>query len=205
MSQIALPLAAPGAGPARIVVGKANAGVLDAFAHAAEWPFRTAMLFGPPRSGKSLLARWFAEQGGDVADDAETVDEIELFHRWNRTQESGVPLLLVSNRPDWRVKLPDLGSRLGAALRLEVGEPDDALLAGLIAFHAERRGLVLDESAAAYLVPRCERSHMAVERLVETIDRLSLERKQAPTMAIWRDALDEVSGAPFRDGQGSLI
>jgi chromosomal replication initiation ATPase DnaA len=68
------------------------------------------------------------------------------------------------------------------------------MLTELIALHAEMRGLALDESAAAYLVPRCERSHMGVEKLVAAIDRLSLERKQAPTMAIWRDALDEVSG-----------
>lgn len=204
MSQIALPLAAgSGAGPSRIVVGNANAAVLDAFARAGDWPFRTAILLGPPRAGKSLLARWFAEQGaGDVVDDAETVDETELFHRWNRAQESGRPLLLVSNKADWRVTLPDLASRLGAALRLEIGAPDDAMLADLIALHAERRGLVLDESAAAYLVPRSERSHMAVERLVGTIDRLSLERKQAPTMAIWRDALDEVSGRSGEAGGG---
>jgi hypothetical protein len=204
MSQIALPLAAgSGAGPSRIVVGNANAAVLDAFARAGDWPFRTAILLGPPRAGKSLLARWFAEQGaGDVVDDAETADETDLFHRWNRAQESGRPLLLVSNQPDWRVTLPDLGSRLGAALRLEIGAPDDAMLADLIALHAEQRGLVLDESAAAYLVPRSERSHMAVERLVGTIDRLSLERKQAPTMAIWRDALDEISGRPGGSGGG---
>ncbi|MBV1688268.1 ATPase [Novosphingobium sp. G106] len=196
MSQIALPLAAgSGAGPSRIVVGNANAAVLDAFARTGDWPYRTAILLGPPRAGKSLLARWFAEQGaGDVVDDAETADETELFHRWNRAQESGRPLLLVSNQSDWRVTLPDLGSRLGAALRLEIGAPDDAMLADLIALHAEQRGLVLDESAAAYLVPRTERSHIAVERLVGAIDRLSLERKQAPTMAIWRDALDEISG-----------
>lgn len=204
MSQIALPLAAgSGAGPSRIVVGNANAAVLDAFARAGDWPFRTAILLGPPRSGKSLLARWFGEQGaGDVIDDAETADETDLFHRWNRAQESGRPLLLVSNKPDWRVTLPDLGSRLGAALRLEIGAPDDAMLADLIMLHAEQRGLVLDESAATYLVPRTERSHMAVERLVGTIDRLSLERKQAPTMAIWRDALDEISGANGEAGGG---
>jgi chromosomal replication initiation ATPase DnaA len=178
----------------RIVVGNANATVLDAFARAGEWPFRTAVLFGPPRSGKSLLARWFSEQGaGQTIDDAEKADEAGLFHLWNRTQESGRPLLIVSNRPDWTVALPDLGSRLGAALRLEIGEPDDAMLADLVALHAELRGLALDESAAAYLVPRCERSHMGVERLVAAIDRLSLERKQPPTMAIWRDALDEIS------------
>ena len=207
MSQIALPLAAgSGAGPSRIVVGNANAAVLDAFARAGDWPFRTAILLGPPRAGKSLLARWFTEQGaGDMIDDAETVDETDLFHRWNRAQESGRPLLLVSNRPDWQVTLPDLASRLGAALRLEIGEPEDVMLADLIALHAEQRGLVLEESAAAYLVPRSERSHMAVERLVGTIDRLSLERKQAPTISIWRDALEEISGGGHGGNQPRLL
>ena len=33
-----------------------------------------------------------------------------------------------------------------------------------------------------------------VERLVAEIDRLSLERKAAPTMAIWRDALEVITG-----------
>lgn len=198
MSQIALPLAAGnGAQPSRIVVGVANEAVVAAFAHAADWPFRTAVLFGPPRSGKSLLARWFADSGmGEVIDDAERMDETELFHRWNRAQESGTPLLLVCNHAEggWEISLPDLASRLGAALHLVVGEPDDAMLADLVAIHAEMRGLALGPDAAAYLVPRCERSHLGVERLVGTIDRLSLERKHAPTMAVWRAALDEIAG-----------
>lgn len=195
MSQIALPLGmAGGAGPSRIVAGNANAQVLEALANPAAWPFRTAVLAGPPRSGKSSMARWFAESGqGDSIDDADRMDETQLFHRWNRAQESATPLLLVS-AAEWRIALPDLASRIGAALHLEIGAPDDALLAELIAIHAEQRGLVLEESAAAYLVPRCERSHLAVERLVAAIDRLSLERKLPPGMAIWRDALDEVNG-----------
>lgn len=196
--QIALPLAAgPGAGPSRIVVGSANAHVVDAMAQAASWPFRTAVLAGPPRSGKSLLARWFAGNGGgEVVDDAETVEETALFHLWNRTQESGRPLLIVVNAEEggWRIALPDLASRLGAALHLAIGAPDDAMLADLLMVHAEQRGLVLGEDAAAYLVPRIERSHLGAERIVAAIDRLSLERKQAPTMAIWRDALDEIRG-----------
>jgi chromosomal replication initiation ATPase DnaA len=205
MSQFALPLAAA-SGPSRIVAGNANAAVLDAFARAGEWPYRTAVLFGPPRSGKSLLARWFVEQGaGEAIDDAETIPETELFHRWNRAQESGRPLLLVANRPDWQVALPDLASRLGAALRLEIGAPDDAMLADLVALHAEQRGLVLDANATSYLVPRSERSHMGIERLVAAIDRLSLERKQAPTLAIWREALDVIAGAKSDDGQARLL
>ena len=94
----------------------------------------------------------------------------------------------------WRIGLPDLASRIGAALPLAIGAPDDAMLAELILLHAEARGLPLDENACAYLVPRCQRSHVGVEQLVAAIDRLSLERKQPPTMAIWREALEELAG-----------
>jgi hypothetical protein len=198
MSQIALPLAAgSGAGPSRIVVGNANAGVIEALGSAESWPFRTAVLFGPPRSGKSLIGRWFAENGvGEVVDDAERIDETELFHRWNRAQESGRALLLICNGEEegWRIALPDLKSRLGAALHLSIGAPDDAMLAELIALHAEHHRLILGEEAAAYLVPRAERSHLGVERLVGAIDRISLERKAPASFAVWRDALDEVTG-----------
>jgi hypothetical protein len=197
MSQIVLPLSAGAVGPSRIVVGTANAGAVEALAVAATWPFRTAILIGPARSGKSLIAQWFsASGGGEAIDDADAIDETELFHRWNRAQESGTPLLLVagSGAGEWQVKLPDLSSRLGAALHLEIGVPDDEMLAELILLHAEQRGMVLGPDAAAYLVPRCERSHLGVERLVAVIDRISLERKAPPTQGIWRDALDELLG-----------
>jgi chromosomal replication initiation ATPase DnaA len=90
--------------------------------------------------------------------------------------------------------VPDLASRLGAALHLAIGEPDDAMIAELIAVHAEQRGLALGPDAAAYLVPRCERSHIGIERLVAAIDHLSLERKVPPTQGIWREALEELMG-----------
>ncbi len=197
MRQIPLPLGSCAeAQPARIVVGSANSQVIEALGQVAGWPFRTALLFGPPRSGKSLLGRWFAESSaGEVIDNADKLDEAELFHRWNRVQESGRPLLIVANAADggWNITLPDLASRMAAALHLEIGEPDDAMMAELIAVHAEMLGLALGPDAASYLVPRVERSHLEVERLVGTIDRLSLERKQAPSLAIWREAIEELA------------
>jgi len=195
MSQIVLPLSRAAAGPARIVLGATNASVAEALAHPESWPFRTAVLTGPPRSGKSLFARWFAESGkGDAIDDAQSLDEAELFHRWNRAQEQGRPLLIVGGEPPWDIALPDLKSRLGAALQLEIGPPDDAMAAELIDAMAEERALPLGHDAAAYLVPRAERSYFQLERLVEAIDRLSLERKAPPTLAIWRAALEAVQG-----------
>jgi chromosomal replication initiation ATPase DnaA len=199
MKQIALPLSPePGSAAApRFVVGSGNSAVIEALREAESWPFRTAVLSGPPRSGKSLLARWFVENGlGAALDDADTMDEDVLFHRWNRAQEERQPLLVVSNAGEagWTITLPDLASRLGAAMRLEIGPPDDAMLADLIHLHAEMRGLALDDSATAYLVGRCVRSHLGVEQLVAAIDRISLERKQAPTLAVWRQALEEIAG-----------
>jgi chromosomal replication initiation ATPase DnaA len=195
MTQIVLPLSRAAAGPARIVLGTGNAAVAEALAHPESWPFRTAVLSGPPRSGKSLFARWFAESAkGDAIDDARVLDEAELFHRWNRAQEEGRPLLIVGGEPPWDIALPDLRSRLGAALQLEIGPPDDAMAGELILALAEERGLPLADDAAQYLVPRAERSYFQLEKLVEAIDRLSLERKVPPTLAIWRAALEAVQG-----------
>lgn len=197
MTQIVLPLGRGEAAPSRIVIGNANAAALEAMAAAATWPFRTAVLHGPPRSGKSLIARWFAQQGiGEAIDDADRMDETTLFHRWNRAQEEGTSLLLVSGRDEeaWTIALPDLRSRVGAALHLSIGTPDDAMLTDLLAVHAEQRGLALGPDAASYLVPRAERSHLGAEQLVAVIDRLTLERKVAPTLAVWRDALEEIMG-----------
>ncbi len=202
-SQIALPLIPAGAGePSSIVIGSGNRAVVEALAAPASWPFRTAILHGPPRAGKSLFARWFAaQQAGEAIDDAETLDETAIFHRWNRAQESGIPLLLVVGDGGWDIDLPDLRSRMGAALQLEIGPPDDALATDLMLSHAAQRGLVLGEGAPAYLVPRMERSYAAIEKIVGEIDRLSLERQVPATLSVWRDALEAVQGPD----QGRLL
>lgn len=198
MSQLALPLAGgDDEDPSlRIIIGQANEAVAKGLSDPATWPFHTAVLSGPPRSGKSLLGRWFARAhpSAQVIDGVDTCDEAEVFHAWNRAQESGAPLLLITDATDWAIALPDLRSRLSAALHLVISEPDDALLSALLELHAARRRLVLGDSAATYLVPRIERSYAAVERIVAEVDRISLERKLPPARSIWRDALEAVQG-----------
>ncbi|MFN3864953.1 MAG: HdaA/DnaA family protein [Erythrobacter sp.] len=210
-SQIALPLSSrTPAAAQRIIVGAANAHVIEALQEPARWPFHVAVLTGPPRSGKSLLARWAQGLAGadrlDVIDDAESMDETELFHRWNAVQQGGsrdgAALLIVVNadeaRGGWQISLPDLASRIGGSLQLEIGAPDDAMAAELIRAHAEARGLTLPEGAAEYLVPRTTRSFAAIETLVATIDRISLERQAPATMSVWRAALEALHGPEQR-------
>ncbi len=192
----------------RIIVGQPNEAVFDACRHAQDWPFRTALLWGEPRSGKSLIARWFENSGlGDVIDDAQGWQEDAIFHRWNRAQETRRPLLIVGPPvPDgWTITLPDLRSRLGPALNLRIDTPDDDMLAGLIEAHAEARGLVLADGATTYLVPRTPRSFAGVEALVAEIDRITLERKVPATLAIWREALEIVLGGGPAGEQEELL
>lgn len=197
MSQIALPLELPG-GAQRIVSGPSLQPVLSALQASASWPYRTAVLSGPPGSGKSLIAQWFSASGaGEAIDQADRMDEVDVFHRWNRAQADGRALLVVAGAPvapagqngGWRIGLPDLASRLGAALPLMIGPPDDALLRALVEEHARRRGLVIGAAVLDWLMLRIERSHAAVDAIVATLDRLSLERKAPVTLALARDAL----------------
>jgi hypothetical protein len=206
-SQIALPLTVGAPAEARrIIVGPANAHVIDALQDPSRWPFHVAVLTGPPRSGKSLLARWAQGLAGadrlEVIDDAERMDEAALFHRWNAVQQGGLregaALLIIANADEehggWRIALPDLASRIGGSLAFEIGAPDDAMAAELILAHAEARGLSLPEGAADYLVPRTTRSFAAIEALVAAIDRISLERQSPATMSVWRAALEALHG-----------
>ena len=198
-SQIALPLAPAGEGQARrIVVGNANAKAIEALQSPESWPFHTAVLTGPTRSGKSLIGAWAKGLGIHVIEGADAVDEAEIFHHWNAVQEGGSraghKLLLIANSTPWEITLPDLKSRLGGSLQLAIGEPDDAMAASLIEAHAEARSLSLAEGAADYLVPRTRRSFADIEALVRIIDRISLERAAPATMSVWRAALEALHG-----------
>jgi len=197
--QSALPLAPGGSrGSQRIVIGNANAAVIDALKTPESWPFHTAVLTGPRRSGKSLIGRWAASEGIEVIDGADGRQEADIFHSWNAVQKggsrAGQALLLITGKTPWEIALPDLRSRLGGSLQLSIDDPDDAMAASLIEAHAEARALSLAEGAADYLVPRTRRSFASIEALVAAIDRISLERQAPATMSVWRAALEALQG-----------
>lgn len=199
VSQIALPLGPAGqCKPQRIIVGNANAHVVEALRDPENWPFGVAVLTGPPRSGKSLLGIWAERAGITVIDGADALDENAVFHRWNAVQqggsEAGAKLLLIADKRPWDIALPDLRSRLGGSLQMEIGDPDDAMAGELIVAMAAQRGLSLGQGAAEYLVPRAARSFAEIERLVTAIDRISLERQTPATMSVWRAALEATQG-----------
>ncbi len=176
------------------VVSASNAAAHEAL---QGWPAArggAAALCGRTGSGKSHLARLWAERGGalpfdgmEVAladplelegrrlllDAAETVDDETLFHLLNLAQAPGGALLLVSRDPpgSWPVALPDLQSRLNGLLVLGIQPPDDAVLAAIFRARFAERSLQPADDVIDYLIRRVDRSAGIVEQVVDLLDQ----------------------------------
>lgn len=204
MSQIGLPLAWP-ADPATdaFVVGASNAQAARMLERWAAWPVMAALLVGPRKSGRSLLARVFAaKSGARIIDDAERVAEAQLFHAWNAAQAERRPLLIVADAapPEWRIALPDLRSRLAATPVARLEEPDEALIPALLERDFLRRGLDARPELIAWLTARLERSHVALVRAVDALDQEVLESRKRLSIPLARATLELSGMLPRRDG-----
>jgi chromosomal replication initiation ATPase DnaA len=195
MNQLGLPLAwPPGPGDDEFLVTPSNQRAFSMIERWATWPVKTALLVGPRKSGRSLLARVFASRsGGTFVEDADQRPEAELFHAWNKAQAERRPQLFVVDTapPDWRVRLPDLRSRLAASPIAVIEPPDDALMALLLERQFHRRGLDARPDLIQWLVTRLERSHIAVIRAVDILDQDVLERRKRLSIPLARATLVE--------------
>lgn len=123
------------------------------------------------------MARYFTTQNvGEVIEDADMAGEEILFNAWNRVQESGSFLLLISNFPpaDWKISLADLRSRLGSATLLQIPPPDDELIGQLVQKHLRDRGTAIGIEALAYVSKRIERSYAAIESFARSANAFAL-------------------------------
>jgi hypothetical protein len=192
--QIALPLDWPQVGEeARFIVSDANRAAFDHFRQWSLWPVKATILAGPRRSGRSLLARNFvARVGGRLFDGAERHDEEALFHAWNQAQETGRPLVMVTDgEAPWPVNLPDLRTRLAVTPVTRIFEPDDALFAALVELLFADRGLHIPTEAVRFITQRVHRDYVTAERVVEAIDRHAFAERARLTLPTTRRALGE--------------
>jgi chromosomal replication initiation ATPase DnaA len=121
-----------------------------------DWPAPSALVMGPPRAGKTHLAHvWQKRTGAPIvaardlgeasietlqANHALVIEDLDmgigseaaLFHLMNLAREHGWHLLLTSRiaAGEIQVALPDLRSRLRAAILVQIAPPDDGLLGG---------------------------------------------------------------------------
>lgn len=205
MNQIALPFQWPVADSDEdFLISEANRDAFDHFKSWSTWPVMATLLTGPRKSGRSLLGRIFVRKtGGRLFDDAENHEEEDIFHAWNDAQARRKPLLIVADAPPpcWKVKLPDLRSRLAATPQIAILPPDDALLHSLILKLLGDRGIAALPEIAEFLVPRIERSYVGVLKVVDALDRAVLAHHKRLTVPVAKRALIEarlIRRAKFR-------
>ena len=195
VNQIALPLDWPVTDREEdFILSESNRAAFEHLRRWALWPVMATILTGPRKSGRSLLGRIFVRKtGGRLFDKAESHDEEALFHAWNDAQARRKPLLIVADAPPprWPIALPDLRSRLAATPHVEIGPPDDELLGQLVVKLLADRGIAAPPDLPDYLVPRIERSHLAVLEVVDILDQVMLSHHRRMTVPLARKALDE--------------
>lgn len=166
-----------------------------------EWPAGALALSGPEGAGKSHMARAWAdathttvwdgsgraldtfEAAGRklVIDDADAFDdEAHLALLLDTVRTGGGAVLLVAREPprSWPVDLKDLRSRLAAIPVERLEEPDDALLAAVLARLCKARFIKLSDKAASYLTLHMERSFAAAHAVTEALDRAHVRQSR---------------------------
>ncbi|AZN72421.1 hypothetical protein D5400_15105 [Georhizobium profundi] len=179
-----------------------------------DWPSPVVILCGPAGAGKTHLAEIWRERADasvlDLADstsraleaarthpviledvDRKAIDETALFHLINEVRSAGSFLMMTSRLwpAAWPVSLPDLKSRLKAATVVEIGGPDDGLLAQVIVKLFADRQIAIDPKVVDYLVARMERSFDAASWLVAEMDRVALSRRVRLTTSLASEVL----------------
>lgn len=186
-----------------------------------DWPYPLLVIYGPPASGKTHLARIWQEKTGAVFADAGSFSwplpqsgtptrlivedaaklagrregETALFHAFNDLRGQGGSILLTAEAPprDWNFSLPDLRSRVMAAPAVALGMPDDGARSVILAKLFSDRQLFVPQEVIDFILPRIPRGFQALRRVAEKIDQKALSEKRPVTVPLTREVLDSIS------------
>lgn len=204
----------------RTLLGEADFLVSDgnrlAYAHILaypHWPAPLTLLQGPAKSGKSHLARIFADRAGAETPEPDALEHLAraggnapliiedadragypepaLFHLLNQSMRDHRPLLITAREPigSWPYRTEDVLSRARLAALFTVSPPDDVQLSQMLVKLFGDRQVTVEPKVVAYLVARMERSPEEAVVLAELLDRLALARGTAITRAVAAEAL----------------
>lgn len=202
-------------------VSPANALALAQVENDSAWPLGKLVLTGPEGAGKTHLVHVWAEATGATILAAEALAAwepsgldaapriaIEDAHRIAGNREAETALfhlhnivaarqgrLLVTGRgapARWGLVLPDLESRLSAAVQATLSPPDDSLLSAVLLKLFADRQIAVSPSLVSWLVGRMERSLATAQTLVARLDARALAEGRPVGRALAAEVLDSM-------------
>lgn len=195
----------------------------EALANLTQADHRLLYLFGPTGSGKThLLKAMAARQPNSRYLDGQTdpafdhlsiededslaflaIDNIEkldetgqqrLFHLCNRAYRGELRVIASgSPAPPTLALRDDLRLRLAQGLVYSLSPLSDAQKLDALKSFASAKSMVVDEAILTHLLVHTDRNLSSLMRLLELIDRVSLERRQKPTLPMVRALLAQLA------------
>lgn len=207
----------PSLGGEDFLVSDCNQPAVDWIDIWPDWPAPALVIVGPSGCGKSHLAAVFAARSGarevtadhfgDVASKIDSeiiVEDVDanwdpqteeaLLHLYNAANENGNRILFTAKQPPvrWNIQLPDLRSRLNAAPVVEIGPPEDTLIAALLVKMFSDRQVKVSHEVISYTISRMERSFQAARQIVQLSDQKALALKKPITISLMKVVLEEL-------------
>ena len=169
------------------------------------------IIFGPNKSGKTHLGLiWKNNNNAIIFNDKkyeyalnnrknifidnffDNLDEEQLFHIINHCINHNLKILLTSNKSlnDYKFKYLDLSSRLKSFNFININIPNDELILNLlIKLLSDKQIIIHNSEIFSFILKRINRTYENIYRLVEKIDKLSLEKKRQLTIPLIRELL----------------
>lgn len=199
--QFALGLAPPPARLARedFVLAESNAAALDTLLRWSGANEPLLVIAGPAGSGKTHLLNILAglmREGVDAAiDDAHRIDARALLALVEGAREKGERLALAGEGDplDWAQGLRDLETRVSAGTRIDLAEPDEALLQAVILKLLRDRQLRAAPELASYATARLPKTFAAARTFVAALDAASIAEGSPVGLRLARTVIANLS------------
>ncbi|MBN9412480.1 MAG: hypothetical protein J0H12_00940 [Candidatus Paracaedimonas acanthamoebae] len=197
------------------VVTPSNQEAFSWVTQSTPWTQNTLLLIGPQYSGKTHLATIFqklfsavfisqkdlqiyqedfhSHETPFILDSLDfQASEEPLLHLYNGCREKQRQLLLTAEThpAEWKIKLPDLASRLMAIPYTTIQSPDDALIRGILLKKFSDFQLSISETVLDYLLTHIERSYLGIQETVHSLNEASLAEHKKITLPLVKKILN---------------
>ena len=198
------------------VLSKSNKHIYNFLDRWPKWERNFINIIGQKFSGKTHLINIFIKKNNGIRINGQSLNEEDLkkieihkniiiedltsninenlfYSLMNLIEQDNKYVIITSLNPivDIDFNLIDLKSRAKSFLLLNIEQPDDELIFGIILKNLSDRQILLDKKLIDYIVKRIERSYSKIHNFIYKIDQLSLKKKKSIDFKIIKEVLGE--------------